>query len=148
MLSDRIILGRSSTIDPLKVSSKDPIKTIIGVYLLAAIGLFYYAYLEHQKNSDISAFLYMALGLYLGLGALYSLRYSAVSLIEFSKIKEIGLSRSIPGLIRNRFLVKFEDAEGKLNRRLIIMPGILGKGDAETELAEAAFERMGFKVNL
>ena len=107
LLSDRLILGRSSSIDALKVSSKDPIKSIIGIYLIAAIGFFYFAYNDFQRNSMVNAYLYVGLGLYLGIGAIYSLRYSAVSLIEFKDIQSIHIRRSIPGLLRNRFLVKF-----------------------------------------
>jgi hypothetical protein len=69
-------------------------------------------------------------------------------MIEYKNIKSIRIRRSIPGLLRNRFIVRFENAEGKLSSRLILMPGTLGKGEAETELAEAAFERMGLKVEL
>ena len=148
LLSDRLIMGRTNTIDPSKVNSKDPIKSIIGIYLLLSIGLFYYANFEYQRHSNINAILYLCLGLYLSIGALYSLRYSAVSMIEYKNIKSIRIRRSIPGLLRNRFVVSFENAEGKLNKRLILMPGTLGKGEAETELAEAAFERVGFKVEL
>ena len=148
LLSDRLIMGRTNTIDPSKVSSKDPIKSIIGIYLLLSIGLFYYANFEYQRHNHINALLYLCLGLYISLGALYSLRYSAVSMIEYKDIKSIRIRRSIPGLVRNRFVVGFENAEGKSSKRLILMPGTLGKGEAETELAEAAFERMGFKVEL
>jgi len=148
LLSDRLIMGRTYTIDPSKVSSKDPIKSIIGIYLLLSIGLFYYANFEYQRHSNINALLYLCLGLYLSIGALYSLRYSAVSLIDYKDIKSIRIRRSIPGLVRNRFVVSFENAKGKLSKRLILMPGTLGKGKAETKLAEAAFDRMGFKVEL
>ena len=113
MLSDRLIMGRTNSIDPSKVNSKDPIKSIIGIYLLLSIGLFYYANFEYHRHIYSSALLYLFLGLYLSIGALYSLRYSAVSLIEYKNIKSIRIRRSIPGLLRNRFVVSFETAEGK-----------------------------------
>ena len=123
LLSDRLIMGRSNAIDPSKVNSKDPIKSIIGIYLLLSIGLFYYANFEYQRHSNINAILYLCLGLYLSIGALYSLRYSAVSMIEYKNIKSIRIRRSIPGLLRNRFIVSFDSAEGKLNKRLILRQG-------------------------
>ena len=61
-----------------------------------------------------------------------SLKNSATPIIERNKSKGIKLKKAIFGLTRSRFEVLFEDYNGKIKKRLIMLPCSMTDGQNET----------------
>lgn len=83
----------------------------------------------------ITSILFGFLCIYLVYGTLTSLNNSATPIIERQKIKNVKLKKAIAGLTRSRFEIFFEDNEGRIKKRLIMLPGSLTDGKVETEKA-------------
>ena len=64
-----------------------------------------------------------------------SLNFSATPIIERNKIKEVKFYDAKFGATRSRFEVIFEDENGNLKTRLILLPGSLDNGESETKKA-------------
>ncbi|WP_432671605.1 hypothetical protein [Flavobacterium sp. SM2513] len=83
----------------------------------------------------------MVFNIILGIFLLYnikkSLNYSATSIIARDRIKEVKFMNAKFGATRSAFEVVFEDNDGKLKKRLILLPGSLNNGSAETDKALA-----------
>ena len=79
--------------------------------------------------------LFGLIGIYLVYGIISSTNNSATPIIDRSKIKNIKFKAAIVGLTRSRFEVFFETENGKIKKRLIMLPGSLTGGKSETEKA-------------
>jgi hypothetical protein len=95
----------------------------------------YSAYSSFKNNEQLSAVFFSAIALYLIYNVFKSINNSATPIIERNKIKEVKFYNGKVGLTRSRFEIKFEDENGKLKNRLIMLPGSLNDGKKETENA-------------
>ncbi|AWH86115.1 phosphoribosylaminoimidazolesuccinocarboxamide synthase [Flavobacterium album] len=135
ILPDKIILTRDGTIGNIaKASVGNKIARILIIYGIIAAIFFYQAYNSYTDGEVVFCTLYCAAGLYLIYGITTSINNSAAPVIERSTIKSVTYKKAIPGLTRSRFEVLFED-NGKIKKRLILLPGSLSGGPAETENA-------------
>jgi len=75
------------------------------------------------------------IGLFLIYGIVASLNNSATPIIERNKINGIKLKKAVFRLTRSRFEILFEDDNGKIKKRLIMLPGAMQDGENETEKA-------------
>ena len=69
-------------------------------------------------------------------GILKSLNNSASPIIDRKTIRQVRFIHGKDGLTRSRFEVFFVE-KGKVKKRLILLPGPLSDGEAETEKAVA-----------
>jgi hypothetical protein len=69
--------------------------------------------------------------------------YSATFEIKKRKIIRIEYKKGIPGLILARFVVHFETDEGKINKRIIALPGVFGENEVEAGKAIELFKSEG-----
>ena len=136
ILSDKIILTRDGiTGNVAKVVSGNNISRILIIYSAISIFLIYFAFSNFQKGENFSAFFYGLISLYLIYGIIKSINNSATPIIFRNKIKEAKFINAKVGLTRSRFEIIFEDENGKLKKRMIMLPSSLSDGESETKKA-------------
>jgi hypothetical protein len=136
ILPDKIILTSDGVIGNVaKTIVGNGINRILLIYSGISIFLMYSAYSSFKNNEQLSAVFFSAIALYLIYNVFKSINNSATPIIERNKIKEVKFYNGKVGLTRSRFEIKFEDENGKLKNRLIMLPGSLNDGKKETENA-------------
>ena len=136
ILSDKIILTRDGIIGNVsKITVGNGISRILVIYSAISVFLLYSAYSSFQNGENASALFFSLLATFLIYGILKSINNSASPIIERNKIKEAKFINAKIGLTRSRFEILFEDENGKLKKRLIMLPGSLNDGTNETEKA-------------
>lgn len=136
ILPDKIVLTRDGIIGNVaKVTVGNNISRILIIYGGLSLGLFYFAF-DNYKNGQIAQPIFFGLlGIYLIYGIANSINNTASPIINRQKIREVKFKKAIVGLTRSRFEVLFEDEQGKIKKRLIMLPGSLSDGQNETEKA-------------
>lgn len=133
---DKIILTRDGIIGNVaKTTVGNNITRILTIYAILAVALIYFAFYSFQRGQIIQTIFVGLIGLYLIYGILRSLNNSTIPIINRDKIKEVKLKKAIPGLTRSRFEVFFEDINGKVKKRMIMLPGSMSGGQNETKKA-------------
>ena len=136
ILPDRIILTRDGIIGNFsKITVGKGINRILLIYAGISVFLFYSAYSSYKNDEKFFALLSFMFAIYLIYGIFKSRNNSALPIIERNKIKEVIFINGKSGITRSRFEIKFEDENGKLKSRLIMLPGSLNDGKNETEKA-------------
>ena len=136
ILPDKIVLTRDGIIGNVaKVTVGNNISRILLIYGGLSIAFFYYSFTSYKNSQIFQPILYGLLGLYLIYGIINSLNNSAKPIIDRNKIREVKLKKTIVGVTRSRFEVYFEDENGKIKKRLIMLPGSMTDGQNETEKA-------------
>lgn len=133
---DKIVLTRDGVVGNIsKVTVGNNISRILIIYGGISFGLFYLAFDRFKSGQITEPIIFGLLGIYLIYGIINSLNNSATPIIYREKIKDVKFKKAIIGLTRSRFEVLFEDENGKLKKRLIMLPGSLTDGQNETNRA-------------
>ncbi len=136
ILPDKIVLTRDGIIGNVAtVTVGNNISRILFIYGGLSIGLFYLAFDNFKNGQTAQLILFGLLGIYLVYGIVNSINNSATPIIDRQKIRDVKFKKAIVGLTRSRFEVLFEDDQGKIKKRLIMLPGSLTDGQNETEKA-------------
>ena len=136
ILPDKIILTRDGIIgDIAKITVGNGIAIILIIYSIFAIFLLYFAFKAYQESKVVTTLFYVGFAGYLLYKVKQSKNYSASSTIERNKIKDVKFIDAKYGATRSRFEVIFEDQNGKIKTRLILLPGSLNDGENETTKA-------------
>ena len=136
ILPDKIVLTRDGIVGNIaKVTIGKSILRILIIYVIISFGLFYFAYNNYKNGKAVQSILFGVLGIYLFYGIVSSLNNSSAPIIDRKKIKSVKFKKAIVGLTRSRFEVLFEDDQGKIKKRLIMLPGSLTDGQNETDRA-------------
>jgi len=136
VLPDKIVLTRDGIIGSVaNATLGNNINRTLLIYGGITIGLFYFAFDSYKTGAVLHPIVCGILGLFLIYGIVNSLNNSATPTIERKSIKDVKLKKSIPGLTRSRFEVLFENENGKIMKRLIMLPGSMTGGKKETEKA-------------
>lgn len=134
----KIVLTRDGIVGNVaKMAVGNSIARVLIIYGMISIGLLYFAFEAYQDGQIFQAVLLGIIGFYLIYGSVNSLNNSAIPIIDRQKIKEVRFKKGIAGLTRSRFEVLFEDTNGKIKKRLIMLPGSMTGGKNETEKAIA-----------
>ena len=133
---NKIILTRDGIIGNVaKVTVGKNITRILIIYGGLSAFLLYSAFNSFQKGQVPISTLYLIVGLFLIYGIFASLNNSATPIIERNKIKSIKFKKATFGITRSRFEILFEEENGKIKKRLIMLPGSISNGQNETERA-------------
>jgi hypothetical protein len=133
--ADKIILTRDGVIGNISnVTVGNNISRILIVYGLLSIGLIYFAYDSYIKGETVTPLFFGLIGLYLIYGIVKSRNNSATPIIERKDIKNVTYNAGTSGLTRPRFEIEFNE-NGKIKKRLIMLPGTLGGGQSEGDKA-------------
>jgi hypothetical protein len=136
ILSDKLVLTRDGFIGNVaKVTVGNNISRILIVYGIISCGLIYFAVDYYKRDDIIMVILFALIALYLIYGIFRSLNNSATPIIDRRSIQRIKFIKGISGLTRSRFEVFFIDSNGKVKRRLIMLPGSMRDGQNETIIA-------------
>jgi len=136
ILADKIILTRDGIIGNVaNVTVGNNIARILIIYGLVALGLIYFAIDNYNKQDNFTAIFLLLIAIYLIYGIFNSLNNSATPVIDRKSIRKVKLVKGIAGLTRARFIVIFTDDNGKIKKRLIMLPGSLTGGQTETDIA-------------
>lgn len=136
ILPDKIVLTRDGIIGNVaKITVGNEISRILIIYSAFALFLIYFAFKAYQENKAVTSLFYFVFAGYLLYKVKQSMNYSATSIIERNKIKEVKFIDAKFGATRSRFEVLFEDEKGKIKTRLILLPGSLNDGENETKKA-------------
>ena len=136
VLQDKIVLTRDGIIGNLaQVTTGNNIARPLIIYGLIAAGLLFLAIQEFNQGQTGSASVFIVFGLLLIFGIFKSLNNSATPVIDRQNIQDIEFKKAIPGLTPSHFIVHFLADNGKVKKRLILLPGSLTGGPVETEKA-------------
>jgi hypothetical protein len=136
ILPDRIVLTRDGVVgDMAKVVVGDNINRILLIYSALSAILFYSAFNSYKNGQTFGLVFFSCAGIFLIFGILRSLNYSTTPVIERNRIRNVKFRRAAGGLTRASFEITFENENGKLKKRLIMLPGSLSDGQDETEKA-------------
>jgi hypothetical protein len=136
ILPDKIVLTRDGVIGKLtELTAENDIRRLLFRYMILAAVLLFFAWDNYTKGMVWGTLVPALFALGLIYAIINSFNNSATPVIERSKIRKVRFIGPIPYITRAGFAVKFEDSEGKIKKRLILLPGSLSGGKAETEKA-------------
>ena len=148
ILVDKIILTRDGIVGNMaELTSGNNISRILIIYGLVASLIIYNAYNNFMNENWFFFGIYTIAGIYLTYTIFKSLNYFAIPIIERDKIKNIEFKPAKKFLTRSYFKVDFEQSNGKMKSRLIMLPGSLNDGKKETEKAIGIMENTGLLKN-
>lgn len=136
ILPDRIVLTRDGVVGNVsKIAVGNSMLRILVIYGLLSFGLFYFAFTGFQNGEIVQPIIFGLLFLYLIFVIVKSINNSATPIIVRDKIRRVEFKRGIKGLTRPRFEILFENEDGKIKKRLVMLPGSLNNNQDETEKA-------------
>lgn len=133
--AEKIFLTKDGVIG--NISNKivgNGISKIILIYSGISFYFLNSAYQNFERGEKFTGIFNSLLALFLIYGIIRSLNNSATPVIERNKIKETKFINGKTGLTRSRFEILF-DENGKVKKRIIMLPGALNDGQNETEKA-------------
>ncbi len=144
VFTDKIVLSRDININNIsKVKPNNNIKSLLIIYGLILIFLFYKSYTIFMEKDYVFSLFFLFLGLYLLYGMITSKNSSTTSLIHRNSIKEVVFIKAKPYLTKAYFEVYFTDENNSTKKRLIMLPGSFSNGKSETEKALKIFKEEG-----
>ncbi|MBP1840571.1 hypothetical protein [Formosa algae] len=142
ILPDKIILTRDGIIGNVaKVAVGKSITRVLIIYGGISAFLLYSAFDSFQTGQVPISIFYLIIGLFLMYGICSSFNNSTTPIIERKDIKNIKFKKAILGITRSRFEVRFKDENGKIKKRIIMLPGSIHQGKKETEIAKKIMEK-------
>ena len=136
IFADKIILTRDGVIGNIaEFKSGNNISRTLIIYGLITCLMIYNAYNDYMSQNWFFFGLYTVSGIYLIYTIIKSRNYSATSVIERNKIVKIEFKAAKKFLTRSYFKVDFEQDNGKIKTRLIMLPGSLNNGTKGTKKA-------------
>ena len=148
ILTDKIVLTRDGIVGNVaELTTGNNIYRILRIYGVMSIVLLYMAYTKIAKEDWIEFAVYCGIGVYLLYSLIKSLNFSATPIIERNKIKNVEFKPAKKFLTRSYFKVNFEQNNGKIKSRLIMLPGSLNDGTNETEKTLEIMKNTGLIKN-
>lgn len=144
VLPDKIVLTRDGVVghvSELIVGNK--IYQVLSVYGIISIVFLYQAYTKFVNKDWIVFICYLIIGVFLIFSIARSAKLSATPIIERDRIRKIEFKQAKKFLTRSYFKIDFEQKNGKIKTRLIILPGSLSGGEEETKKALEIMKNTG-----
>jgi hypothetical protein len=137
ILQDKIVLTRNgifgSATNAMSGKSKSIRRTLI-IYGFLAVYFAYKAFTMYSKGDTVWAFLYSLFVVFNTYVIVISVNNSNALVIARSTIRSVNFKNAKPGITRSYFEIFFED-DSRIKKRLIMLPGSLSNGNAETQKA-------------
>ena len=145
---DKIVLTRDGIIGNMaELTTGNSIVRLLIIYGLIAALMIYNAYGDFKNENWLFFGLYLIGGIYLTYTVFKSINLSATPIIERNKIKNVEFKSAKKNLTRSYFKINFEQNDGKIKSRLIMLPGSLNDGANETEKAIGIMKNAGLIKN-
>ncbi|MEM9921593.1 MAG: phosphoribosylaminoimidazolesuccinocarboxamide synthase [Bacteroidota bacterium] len=136
VLPDKIVLTRDGIIgNTSKVVVGNSIGRILVLYGFITIWLFYSSFNAFKNGQNFSSALFAIGGCFAAYSIYRSRNNSAAAVIERKQIRKVVFNKGLAGLTRPRFEIIFESEEGKVLKRLIMLPGSLSGEKSDIEKA-------------
>lgn len=141
---DKIILARDGSVENINFNKEESLlwKRLI-YYAIIAVLFIRQAILSYEDLPVASAMLAI-FGIYLVWAIFSSLNNSSTALIERKQIRSVVFKKSVNFITRSYFKIYFKDKNGKIKKRLILLPGSLNDGEEATQTALKLMEEMGY----
>ena len=151
VLPDKLVLTREGVVgDMASVTTGNSMLRPLVIQVILCVVFFYAAYSCYQFHTAYNtyqAIVFLLLGASLSFGMITSLTNSATPVIERKSIKAVKFKKGIRFLTRSRFEVFFENENGKIKKRLILLPGsLMDSQQTETNKALRIMEEHGVLV--
>lgn len=141
---DQIILTKDGVIEnSSKDQTKNKIVRTLIFYALLSFYFLYSAFENYKKGETVFMSFSIFFAFILLVGIIKSWNNSSTSLIERNRIKKVQFIAAKKGLTRAVFEILFEDNNGKIKKRLIMLPGSLSNGQIETQKAVDIMKKEG-----
>lgn len=138
VLPDSIVLTRDGIAGNVaKVVVGNNIARIMIIYGFAVLVLLYIAYDDYKQGQIVMPIWFSFMAVFFIYGIVASSKNSATPYIPRNSIKAVTFKKGVYGLTRSRFEVLFETEDGKVKKRLILLPGSLTGGAFDEEKALA-----------
>ena len=148
ILTDKILLTKNGITENLnELKTENKINRLLILYGIFAIPVFYLAFKKLQANDFFGTILYGGIGAFWIYQIIKSRNHSTTQIIERNKIHNVEFKPAERFLTRSYFKVDFEQNDGKIKRRLIMLPGSLNNGTKETEKALEIMKSTGLIKN-
>ena len=125
ILPDKIVLTHDgiagSAANAVPGKTKSIVRTLI-IYGLLTIYFAYKAFTMFSRGETVWAVLYSLVVIFNIYAIATSINNSTASVIERSKIKSVTFKNAQPGITRSYSEIYFEDENGKIKKRLIMLP--------------------------
>lgn len=135
ILRDRIELTRNGAIGSAAKGVSGNITRTLIIYVALTLFFAYKSFYLFKDGDNIRAGLYSLFVLFNIYAIARSVNNSSAPMILRSKIRSVVFNKAKPGLTRSYFEVLFEDDNGKIKKRLIMLPGSLSDGSDATKQA-------------
>lgn len=135
ILPDKIVLSGDQNPSYLPPQAPNRIALALLFYLAVSGFLLFQAYEVYIHGQTALAIVLCAASLTLIYGIVLNRNNSTSNIIPRDKIRKVVFKQGSKGLTRTHVQVYFEDKDGKVKRRLLLLPGSLSGGDGETEKA-------------
>lgn len=141
VLKDKIILTREGVLgDIAQTVHGNRINRILIVYGLLSLFMISLAIFGFMAGEIQQALFFLVLSLFLIYIILISRKNSVTPIIGRSSIQKVIYKKAAPGATRAHFIIHFDNGDGKMRKRLILLPGSINGGAAEAVKAVEIFE--------
>lgn len=147
ILPDKIVLTTDGVIHNTETYTYQSLTQQLTVYAALAVCMLYMAFDNYRKGSVFVAVPFAFMGCYLIYVVFASRNNSATPVIKRDCIQKIVLKKGVAGLTRTRFEVMFLENDGNLKKRLIMLPGSVTGGKAESVKAIEIMQTEGLLKN-
>ncbi|MCO6146765.1 phosphoribosylaminoimidazolesuccinocarboxamide synthase [Flavobacterium sp. NRK1] len=147
VMPDKILLSANSNPHTVfQVPTSGSVMKRLTMYGLLSLCLIYQGYISYRNNDNFFTVLFGGFGLFLLYVVITSINNSSAPVIERKDIEKVQFTKAIPWLRRSYFSIFFNE-NGKIKKRIIMMPGSLTGGAEETIKALEIMKREGLLKN-
>lgn len=150
LTDDSLVIGRAKpTSEGATPARPTSVRGLLALYVVFALGLLAMAARAIARHHIASGVLLAFLGVYFFFGVVRSRGRSGATTIALADIIGIEPHAPKPPFLRGYFVLRYRERDPKTNepsrerRRLIIMPGTLGRGKQAYERATRLFSARG-----
>ncbi|MFT5779042.1 MAG: hypothetical protein ACI837_001999 [Crocinitomicaceae bacterium] len=144
VLEDQLVLTRHASISgPAKRFSGNSVPLALILQVAFAGYLIYSATINWEESRVLSIF-HGVLSILLLVSFVTSLKNLAMPVIARKSIREVKFVAGVKGLTRSNFAVIYTDKNGKLKKRLILLPGTWFGPNEEIEHAKEVMKNEGY----
>ncbi|WP_435579380.1 phosphoribosylaminoimidazolesuccinocarboxamide synthase [Gilvibacter sp.] len=144
ILYDKLVLTQQGDIsNPTPEPPRHKIILLIAVYFAGLLGFYYYAYDAYSQGKIFWAVITALVGSSFIWGIVNMRNVSYLSEIKRRTIKKVVFKKGIKGFSEARFDIFFEDQNGKIKKRWILLNGNPKDDSAEVEQAVKILKEEG-----
>jgi len=136
VMKDKIVFTRRGFMGLIgDIAIEGRMRRILLFFAALSIFIFYFAYFNYMQGEALWAGMFAVIGAYLIYAVIKGLNHSVHPIIERKKITEVKFVKEVQDLTSALFEIKFQDAKGKMKKRIITLPFPRSKYESDVQLA-------------